>query len=72
MSECSFVPVKDHIITGYQYSRCCHFLWKLKVVHGNDFLNVTLRNHPIIKNALLAYEKEHIIELEREFKDSIS
>ena len=53
-------------ITGIDYSRIAHFCWKIKVIHGNDFLNTTLRNHPIIKNALLEYEKQHILELERE------
>ena len=66
------MTVKNNIITGYQYSRISHFCHHIKIVHGNDFLNTTLRKHPIIKNALLDYEKQHIIELEREIKDSIS
>lgn len=63
---------KDNLISGIQYSRIAHFCWKLKIIHGNDFLNATLRKHPIIKNALLNYEKHNIIELEREITDSIS
>ena len=60
------------LITGYQYSRIAHFCQHMKIIHGNDFLNVTLRKHPLIKIALTDYERDHIMELEREIKDSIS
>lgn len=63
---------EDHLISGIDYSKIAHFCWKIKVIHGNDFLNATLRKHPIIKNALLNYEKNRIIELEREITNSIS
>lgn len=66
------VNQENKLISGIDYSRIAHFCWKLKVIHGNDFLNTTLRKHPTIKNALLDYEKNHIMELEREIKDSIS
>lgn len=62
---------EKNIISGVQYSQIAHFCWKLKVIHGNDFLNATLRRHPIIKNALTDYEKQRIIDLEREI-NSIS
>lgn len=53
-------------LNDFKYIQIVKFLFRMKIVHGNDFLNVTLRNHPKIKNALLDYEKQHIIDLERE------
>lgn len=53
-------------MTDSQYVKLTHFLYRLKVVHGNDFLNGTLRKHSSLAKALLEYEKKHIIELERE------
>ena len=60
------------LINGYQYSRISHFCQHMKIIHGNDFLNATLRHHPMIKIALTDYEREHILDLEREIKDSTS
>ena len=59
------------MLNDFKYIQIVKFLHRLKIVHGNDFLNVTLRNHPKIKDSLIEYEKRHIIELEREI-DSIS
>lgn len=59
------------MIDDLTYSKIVRFLHRLKIVHGNDFLNVSLRKHPKLYNCLLNYEKEHIIDLEREI-DSIS
>lgn len=54
------------MLNDFKYIQIVKFLHRLKIVHGNDFLNVTLRNHPKIKDSLIEYEKRHIIELERE------
>lgn len=54
------------MLNDFKYIQIVKFLHRLKIVHGNDFLNVTLRNHPKIKEALLDYEKQHILDLERE------
>ena len=60
------------IITATDYIAISSFFYRMKIIHGNDFLNVTLRKHPLIKIALTDYERDHIMELEREIKDSIS
>lgn len=65
------VVEKNNVMPSILYSQIAHFCWKMKVIHGNDFLNVTLRNHPKIKNALTEFEKSRILELEREI-DSLS
>lgn len=58
-------------MTDLQYTKLTRFLYRLKIVHGNDFLNATLRKHHKIAKALIDYEKQHIIDIEREL-DSIS
>lgn len=59
------------MLNDFKYIQIVKFLHRLKIVHGNDFLNATLRKHPKIAKALIDYEKDHIIQLEREL-DSIS
>lgn len=61
-----------NIMTQTQYIKVIRFLECLKIHNGNIFLNKTLRNHSQLNQALLDYEKEHIIELEREIFNSES
>lgn len=42
------------------------FVQQMKYIHGNDFVNSTLRRHSKILNFLTDYEKKHILDLERE------
>ena len=55
-------------ISATDYIVISSFFYRMKVLHGNDFVNVTLRNHPIIKNALLDFEKKRIFKIEGEIK----
>lgn len=50
-----------------QYIRISSFLRRMKYIHGADFVNSTLRRHYELKNALTEFEKNHILDLEREF-----
>lgn len=60
------------IMNSTQYVKVIRFLECLKIHNGNIFLNKTLRNHSRLNQALLDYEKEHILELEREIFNSES
>lgn len=53
-------------MSSSEYVKVIRFLECLKIHNGNIFLNKTLRNHPQLNQALFDYEKEHILELERE------
>lgn len=48
------------------YLRTIEVLYGIKIVGGNMFLNSTLRNHPKVKEFMLDYLKNDIIDLERE------
>lgn len=48
------------------YMRLIEILSAVKLVGGNVFLNKTIHNHPKIKNFMLDYLKDDILELERE------
>lgn len=56
----------NKVISSTDYIAISSFFHRMKIIHGNDFVNVTLRNHPKIKDALLNYEKERIMKIERE------
>ena len=34
------------IITATDYIAISSFFYRMKIIHGNDFVNTTLRNHP--------------------------
>lgn len=59
-----------YLINDFKYIQIVNFLKRLKIVHGNDFLNTTLRKHPKIYYSLLEYEKKRIIEIERDLNNS--
>lgn len=48
------------------YMRLIEILSAVKLVGGNMFLNKTIHNHPKIKNFMLEYLKNDILDLERE------
>lgn len=48
------------------YMRLIEILSAVKLVGGNVFLNKTIHNHPKIKQFMLDYLKDDILELERE------
>lgn len=48
------------------YMRTIDVLYGIKIVGGNMCLNSTLRNHPKVKEFMLNYLKNDIIDLERE------
>lgn len=60
------------VLSHLEYVSVIRFLECLKIHNGNIFLNKTLRNHPQLNQALLEYEKHHILELEREIFNSES
>ena len=49
-----------------QFKRIAEFFCNLKFLHGNDFVNSTLRRHSALNKKLLEYEKQRIIDIERE------
>lgn len=59
-------------MTSSQYRKCINFLYKFKLHNGNLALNKTLHNHSKLNQALLDYEREYIIELEREILTEVS
>lgn len=59
------MPLQDS-----DYIRISHFFARMKFLHGNDFVNATLRRHSELKKALIEYESKHILELEREILNS--
>lgn len=64
------IPVKsvesDFIKEKSIYMRTIEVLYGIKIVGGNMFLNSTLRNHPSVRDFMLNYLKNDIIDLERE------
>lgn len=48
------------------YMRTIDVLYGIKIVGGNMCLNATLRNHPAVKDFMLNFLKNDIIDLERE------
>lgn len=59
-------------MTSSEYRKCINFLYKFKLHNGNLALNKTLHNHAKLNQALLDYEKNYIIELEREILTEVS
>lgn len=59
-------------MTSTQYVKVIRFLECFKIHNGNISLNKTLHNHSELHQALLEYEKNHILELEREIFNSES
>lgn len=57
-------------MTSKQYMKAIHFLHQFKIHNGNIALNKTLHNHSQLNQALLEYEKSHILELESEILNS--
>ena len=53
-------------MTSGQYFRAARFCRSMKYIHGADFVNASLNRHSDLKKALTKYEREHILELERE------
>ena len=53
-------------MTDEQYLKIAIFFCNMKYLHGNDFVNSTLRRHSALAKSLIEYEKNRIIELERE------
>lgn len=53
----------------YIYFRLIEILQGIKLVGGNIFLNKTIHNHPKVKEFLLNYLKDDLMELEREILD---
>lgn len=56
----------NKVISATDYITISSFFHRMKIIHGNDFVNTTLRKHPEIKKALLDFEKQRIIKIERE------
>ena len=48
------------------YMRTIEVLYGIKIVGGNMCLNSTLRNHSAVRDFMLTYLKNDIIDLERE------
>lgn len=48
------------------YFRLIEVLSGIKLVGGNIFLNKTIHNHPKVKEFLLNYLKDDLLDLERE------
>ena len=48
------------------YFRLVEVLSGIKLVGGNIFLNKTIHNHPKVKEFLLKYLKDDLLEIERE------
>lgn len=53
-------------LTDLEYKKIIRFLECFKIHNGNMSLNKTLHNHSKLNQLLIDYEKEHIIEIERE------
>lgn len=53
-------------MTDQQYLQLALLFCNMKFIHGNDFVNSTLRRHSALNKMLIEYEKNRIIELERE------
>lgn len=51
-----------------QFMKIALFFCNLKYLHGNDYVNSTLRRHSALNNKLKEYEKSYILELERELE----
>lgn len=53
-------------MTDAQFIKIALFFCNLKYLHGNDYVNSTLRRHSALNSKLKEYEKSYILELERE------
>lgn len=53
-------------MTEGQYFKASRFCRSMKYIHGADFVNSSLARHNDLKKALTKFEKEHMLELERE------
>lgn len=52
------------VISDLEFTRISRFFEKLKVLHGPEYVNATLKRHKDIYLALQDYEKRYIIDLE--------
>lgn len=53
----------------FVYSRCIALLRDLRLTQGPVAVSSTLKRHPIVYNYLLTYQKNSIIDLEREISN---
>lgn len=56
------------MLSENEYLKLAIFFTNMKYIHGNDFVNSTLKRHPEIRNALIEYEKEFILRVESNLK----
>lgn len=52
------------LLSDLEFSRISRFFEKLKVLHGPEYVNATLKRHKDIFIALQDYEKRYIVDLE--------
>lgn len=52
------------MLSDLEFSRISRFFEKLKILHGPEYVNATLKRHKDIFIALQDYEKRYIVDLE--------